>query len=211
MVDSFYLFDALGSTRQLANSSGAVSDSYLFDAFGNLLDATGSSVNPFRFGGQVGYYEDLDLQEYYLRARQYVPLIGRFLSRDMILLPQTVNLYNYGENSPTNFIDPSGMNACSVADQNKCAAMCARKYRGKQIIPICISVTVWLVVCSRTQIFCYCNANKFKFKCCYYECKDGTILHQRKRAEIDCPGLIVTPNTTCRFAFEQPGSCPGEN
>ena len=35
-ADSFYLFDALGSTRQLANSSGSVTDSYLYDSFGDV-------------------------------------------------------------------------------------------------------------------------------------------------------------------------------
>ena len=34
---SFYLFDGLGSTTQLANSTGSVTDSYLYDSFGNIL------------------------------------------------------------------------------------------------------------------------------------------------------------------------------
>ena len=31
---SFYLFDGLGSTRQLVGSTGSVTDSYLYDSFG---------------------------------------------------------------------------------------------------------------------------------------------------------------------------------
>ena len=34
---SFYLFDGLGSTTQLANSTGSVTDSYLYDSFGDIL------------------------------------------------------------------------------------------------------------------------------------------------------------------------------
>ena len=34
---SFYLFDGLGSTTQLANSTGSVTDSYLYDSWGNIL------------------------------------------------------------------------------------------------------------------------------------------------------------------------------
>ena len=36
-TDSFHLFDAVGSTRQLTDTSGAVTDNYLFDTFGNTL------------------------------------------------------------------------------------------------------------------------------------------------------------------------------
>ena len=59
-VDSFYLFDHLGSTSQLANSTGSVTDTYLYDSFGNAL-LRGTTVNPFEFVGKAGYYLDIDL------------------------------------------------------------------------------------------------------------------------------------------------------
>ena len=48
---SFYLFDGLGSTTQLANSTGSVTDSYLYDSFGNILLTSGSTTNPLRYIG----------------------------------------------------------------------------------------------------------------------------------------------------------------
>jgi len=114
-VDSFYLFDAIGSTRQLASSTGSVTDSYLYDSWGNILLTTGSSTNWLRYIGRVGYYLDVDWSGYSLRARTYSSALGRFLSRDPLtvvpvdwsqaLLP---NSYRYVRNSPSMFADPSG-------------------------------------------------------------------------------------------------------
>jgi RHS repeat-associated protein len=84
-VDSFALFDALASTRQLANSVGSITDAYIYDAFGMSVSATGTTTNPFRFVGRKGYYFDLDVGEYLLRGRVYNPGTGRFLSRDFSL------------------------------------------------------------------------------------------------------------------------------
>ena len=36
-ITSFYLFDGLGSTTQLGEQHGSVTDSYLYDSFGNIL------------------------------------------------------------------------------------------------------------------------------------------------------------------------------
>jgi len=108
-VDSFYLFDALGSTRQLTGGTGAVTDTYLYDSWGNVLAATGATVNWMRYVGRLGYYYDTDLAAYYLRARFYDPVSGRFLSRDSIGIYDSINLFIYAMNSPLDFFDPSGM------------------------------------------------------------------------------------------------------
>jgi RHS repeat-associated protein len=45
-------------------------------------------------------------------ARLYDPIIGRFLSRDPLLIPRTsatTNPYTFAENDPINFFDPSGL------------------------------------------------------------------------------------------------------
>jgi hypothetical protein len=49
---SYYLQDGLGSTAQLADTTGAVTDSYTYDAFGALRTTTGATANDFRFTGQ---------------------------------------------------------------------------------------------------------------------------------------------------------------
>jgi RHS repeat-associated protein len=108
-VDSFYLFDGQGSTRQLVSSTISVTDSYLYDSFGNIVLTNGTTVNPFRFVGQLGYYLAADLLDYHLRARYFDPHSGRFLSRDAIDYSLfEVNKYEYASNNTSNKADPSG-------------------------------------------------------------------------------------------------------
>jgi len=106
---SFYLFDGLGSTTQLVNSTGSATDSYVYDSWGNILSASGPTTNPFRYAGRSGYYNDPDLQELHVRARFYDPTSGRFVSRDPLVFADGVNLYRYSANRPTSLTDPSGL------------------------------------------------------------------------------------------------------
>ena len=48
---SFYGYDRHGSVRQLTNSAGAVTDTYDYDAFGNLVTSAGSTPNNYLFAG----------------------------------------------------------------------------------------------------------------------------------------------------------------
>jgi RHS repeat-associated protein len=76
---SFYGYDGGGNVRQLTNSAGTVTDTYEYDAFGNDVYHTGTTPNNYLYRGEQ---YDSDLGLYYLRARYYNPLTGRFLSRD---------------------------------------------------------------------------------------------------------------------------------
>jgi RHS repeat-associated protein len=108
-TSAFYLFDGLGSTWQLANSTGSITDSYLYDSFGNAIVASGSTVNPYRYVGMQGYYYDLDLAKYYVRARTYDATTGRFLSREQKSSDRIIILYIYSNNNPVIFVDESGL------------------------------------------------------------------------------------------------------
>ena len=79
---NWYHTDALGSIRALSNSSQVTSDTYLYDAWGNPLSSTGTTVNPFRWVGNVGYYFDSVTGLQYIRARTYQPTIARWTSVD---------------------------------------------------------------------------------------------------------------------------------
>jgi RHS repeat-associated protein len=124
---SFYGYDGGGSVRQLTNSASTVTDSYEYDAFGNEFTVSGSTPNEFMYWGEQF---DSDLGLYYLRARYYNPLTGRFMSRDpndpQIIVPAQYNpiesnrkpldpkklhTYLYAEGAPVNFIDPRGRDA----------------------------------------------------------------------------------------------------
>jgi RHS repeat-associated protein len=106
---SYYLDDGTRSTRLLADSSGAVTDRYAYDAYGNLMDVVGSTRNAYLYRAQ-----EFDAADglYNLRARRYDPMVGRFVGRDPVsgnpLMPMTFNPYLYSLNDPVNRLDPSG-------------------------------------------------------------------------------------------------------
>ena len=106
---SFYGYDGFGSVRQLTNSSGVVTDSYEYDAFGNSFTKSGTTPNNYLYRGEQ---YDSDLGLYYLRARYYNPNTGRFLSRDpedgKRSNPKSLHKYLYADGDPINGIDPMG-------------------------------------------------------------------------------------------------------
>jgi len=67
--------------RGLSDTAGNLSDSYTYDAYGMLLDKTGSTINPYRYRGEQF---DPEIASSYLRARYYQPGIGRFLTTDAV-------------------------------------------------------------------------------------------------------------------------------
>ena len=106
---SFYGYDGSGDVRQLTNSAGAVTDAYDYDAFGNKINSTGTTPNNYLYRGEQF---DSDLGLYYLRARYYNPLTGRFMSRDPedhnITDPNELHKYLYANGDPVNMEDPTG-------------------------------------------------------------------------------------------------------
>ncbi|MBL7152175.1 MAG: type II toxin-antitoxin system HicA family toxin [Phycisphaerae bacterium] len=105
----FYLHDRLGSVRLVLAANGDVAQYYTYEPFGEVIDANGTFENAFRFTGQ---YFDAEIQEYYLRARQYNPGLARFTARDPVrgeyTEPLTLHKYLYCLNDPVDRIDPSG-------------------------------------------------------------------------------------------------------
>ena len=63
----------------LTDSTGAITKSYKYDAFGVEQNIDDSDSNAFRYCGE---YYDSESGTIYLRARYYDPTIGRFISRD---------------------------------------------------------------------------------------------------------------------------------
>lgn len=107
---SFYGSDAHGSVRLLTNSAGTVSDTYDYEAFGNLVSASGTTPNDYLYSGERF---DSDLGAYHLRERDYNPQRGRFLTTDPFAgftdLPRTLHKYLYVGADPVNYLDPSGL------------------------------------------------------------------------------------------------------
>ena len=120
---SFYGYDEGGNVRQLTNAAGTVTDTNDFDAFGNLVNYTGSTPNDYMYRGEQF---DSDLGFYYLRARYYNPLAGRFVSVDS-LAGQGQKRYEYADADPVNEFDPSGNAAI--------AEFLLLQFRGSTAIP----------------------------------------------------------------------------
>ncbi|MEK6282278.1 MAG: RHS repeat-associated core domain-containing protein [Acidobacteriota bacterium] len=102
---SYFLTDHLGTTRGTADSTGSVSASLTYDAFGNVTG--GSAATRYTFTGRES---DGELGLLYYRARWYDAKQGRFVSEDPFGLRAGINLYSYVKNNPTKFTDPMGEN-----------------------------------------------------------------------------------------------------
>jgi RHS repeat-associated protein len=112
-VNYSYVLNQRGDVLGLRDKNGTMVVSYEYEAFGRHLKSEGTittgdgkllrSENPFRY---ASYVYDEETYLYYLEARYYRPLTGRFLTRDPIYHH---NLYIYTGNDPLSFVDPSGL------------------------------------------------------------------------------------------------------
>ena len=101
---SYYHRDEQLSTVFVTDGQGEIRNSYQYDAFGIPLETTEQLNNRIRYTGQQ--YDDVTGQ-YYLRARYYNPVAGRFMQED-IYQGDGLNLYAYCGNNPVVYYDPSG-------------------------------------------------------------------------------------------------------
>jgi RHS repeat-associated protein len=105
---AWYDTDHLGSVKDVVNYAGTmVLDQIAFDAYGNKTSET-SPANGDRYG-YTGREWDPASNLQYNRARCYDPDTGTWLSQDPLGANVTgPNLYQYVENRPTTYLDPSG-------------------------------------------------------------------------------------------------------
>ena len=108
--------DGIGSITGVTTADGDAISTWDYEAFGEISGgsdfvAGGSGSVPFGFAGE--YQDESGL--YHLRARQYDPSVGRFISPDPIPEAPGSNTFSYAVNRPTTIVDPSGLwgvNAC---------------------------------------------------------------------------------------------------
>jgi RHS repeat-associated protein len=105
----YYHHDALGSTVNLTDESGATQVSYSLDPWGHIRRQTGYSINRHFFTGQE---HDENTGLIYFGARYYDPDIARFITQDSYLgeqsTPPSLDRYLYAYSNPTVFIDLQG-------------------------------------------------------------------------------------------------------
>ncbi|MEK6777233.1 MAG: RHS repeat-associated core domain-containing protein [bacterium] len=134
----YYHADGLGSITELTDTSGTIVNSYVYNAFGQIVKQTEGVANPYVFTSRE---QDKESGLYFYRARYMDPRIGRFLQPDPVglgvgpisrLCPdpsgsigginlniymhlamnqinKEINLYHYSMNNPINNTDPTGL------------------------------------------------------------------------------------------------------
>jgi len=100
----YLICDTLGSVRGVVSSSGSLTASTSYDAWGNPESSGGlTSYTSIGFAG--GYTDPTGL--IYLVHRYYDPVTGQFVSSDP-LIGQTLQPYEYSTDDPVNGDDPTG-------------------------------------------------------------------------------------------------------
>ena len=102
-------YDALGTTTFMTNDAGAVTDTFLSDAWGNSISRTGTTGTPYHWGGRWGYQRHPLMSTHYIRARSLDSLQGRWTSVDSQPERDSTNLYMYVYAQCIGLIDPSGL------------------------------------------------------------------------------------------------------
>ncbi len=153
-VKSYYLYDGFDSVRMLADEEGTVTDTYTYDAFGNLISSTGNTVNDFLYRGeQYDSFTGL----YYLRARYMNPSTGSFITMDeyagSIFEPVSLHKYLYANANPVTYCDPSGYFSFSLQDLNISQAIEAQLH--KMLVPNFKNVMSWINGMASWIDFCY--------------------------------------------------------
>ncbi len=103
-----YVSDEQGSITHVLSEDAEILNHYSYDAFGNIIEKTEKVENRFCYNGEM---LDPVTQQYYLRARFYNPVIGRFTQEDTYY-GDGLNLYQYCQANPVGYVDPSGHNIC---------------------------------------------------------------------------------------------------
>lgn len=117
--------DGIGSIAGLTDQTGTPVSRTTYSPFGEVtgtevLNPSVSGTSAFGFAGE---YEDAISGLSHMRARQYDPSIGRFISPDPLGGEMATSTYGYGGNRPSVMVDPSGM-----ASESSCTWSCAGKW-----------------------------------------------------------------------------------
>lgn len=114
-VPYYYVRNGQNDIVAILDNYGNEVVNYRYDTWGMLLDISGSLAstvgvkNPYRYRG---YRYDTETGLYYVGARYYDPVIGRFINADSLVSTGSsilgTNMFSYCDNNPVNKSDPSG-------------------------------------------------------------------------------------------------------
>ena len=127
----FYHNNTLYSVFALTDETGAITEGYMYDAYGrqSVDTSSGSDGNWFTsddawtvggtsavgnpYVGLGGYRLDAETGNHYCLNRYYNSGLGRWMSRDPIGYGAGANLYEYCGDAPTGFLDSTGLGGSS--------------------------------------------------------------------------------------------------
>jgi RHS repeat-associated protein len=207
----FYHYDGLGSTKALTDANQNIQSSTIYDAWGNILQSSGTITNPYLYVGELGYYGDGDAGMYLLTQRWYNPVIGRFVVRDPLKLregpPVVFNHYLYAEDKPLGGIDPTGLQSCPIIHESFACSAQKPSYGPCNCLPWPLSsLCRWFIhwsYCEACKVDCrsWCTSLAIEyggsfpqvacFKCCdrgYGRCMES------KKDEFPLEGICWSPN-----------------
>jgi RHS repeat-associated protein len=107
----YYIYDQKGFVQAIMDNNGDIVETYEYSPFGELL--TTPTITQFRFlSGREECIWDPEINLYYMHARYYDPILGRFQTQDSMRgsmgSPVSLNRYTYCQNDPISLADPSG-------------------------------------------------------------------------------------------------------
>ena len=104
----YFLGDALGSVRQMADAAAVITLAKSYDPYGVESVTSGAGSTNYGFTGEQADANGL----IYLRARYYSSDTGRFITRDTwdgdANIPMSYNKWEYVYDDPINKTDPTG-------------------------------------------------------------------------------------------------------
>ena len=115
----FYCFDPQGSASVRLDAVGNILSSHTNEAWGTQLSTIATNDPYAGYGGQWGYYKDVETGLHLLGHRYYDTSSGRFLNRDPIGYEGGINVYAYAEGNPVTGIDPTGLTVTITFNRSK--------------------------------------------------------------------------------------------
>ena len=121
LVTYYYILNLQGDVVGLTDASGTFVAQYTYNAWGEVLTATGNmaGINPLRYRG---YYYDSETGFYYLQSRYYDPANHRFINADSYASTGQgcigTNMFAYCLNNPVTATDPTGYDSTTDSNGN---------------------------------------------------------------------------------------------
>ena len=111
----YFHTDHLGSIEVITHEWGGVVQRLSYDSFGKRRNVNGTdatAITAMTTRGYTKHEHDDEVNLINMNAREYDPLLGRFISPDTIIPgatnSQSFNRYSYVNNNPLSRIDPTG-------------------------------------------------------------------------------------------------------